>query len=164
MLKRFFIIDCIYGNNVIFNCLYYIRNMKTKWIWFVLLLLLGACFKYEDGPLISLRSKTKRLTGVWKEVSVTYKGEESETVGSVKVEYKKDGTLEYRIMSDGRVINEPGTWEWLDKKNFILEKADSEDEYVGLEILRLANNELWVKIAITDDDAEVRKYKKIIEQ
>lgn len=146
------------------KCLYYIRNMKTKWIWFVALLLLAACFKYEDGPLISLRSKTKRLTGVWKQVSVAYNGEETETIGSVKVEYKKDGTLEYRVISDGVVTNDSGTWEWLDKKNFILEKADDEEEYVGLEILRLANNELWVKLAVTEDDAQVLKYKKIIEQ
>jgi hypothetical protein len=138
--------------------------MKTKWIWFIAVMLFAGCFKYEDGPMISLRSKTKRLTGVWKQITVEFDGEETETVGSVKVEYKKDGSLEYREMTDGRIRNEPGTWEWLDKKNYILEKADTADYYIGYEIMRLANNELWLKQAITDDQNQVLKYKKIIEE
>ncbi len=42
----------------------------------VVLLLLGACGKYDDGPAISLRSPEKRMIGLWECTSVMIGGVE----------------------------------------------------------------------------------------
>lgn len=125
---------------------------------------MSGCFKYEDGPFISLRSKNARITGIWKQVSMTINDNETETVGSVKVEYKKDGTLEYHIVSDGEIIDADGTWEWLDHKNFIIEKTNEAEQFIGYEIMRLANNQLWLEKTVGKNGKIRYKYKKIIEQ
>jgi len=50
--------------------------MKKTIFALAILLFLAAC-KYEDGPLISLRSKEKRLTGTWKIENLTIDGIDS---------------------------------------------------------------------------------------
>ncbi|MBA4319098.1 MAG: hypothetical protein C0412_11925 [Flavobacterium sp.] len=53
------------------------KIMKRNVILALILLLLFASCKYEDGPLISLRSKEKRLLGEWGVVSLTVDGIDS---------------------------------------------------------------------------------------
>ncbi len=144
--------------------LFYFGSMKRLFAILMVSVLAASCFKYEDGPFISFRSKKARLTGVWKLELYTQGDTEVEAVGSNKVEYKKDGTLEYRVQADGEFYEKAGTWEWLDKKNMILEKANEDDTFKGYEILRLANNELWYKQQVSKDDHVIFKFKKVIEQ
>ena len=52
--------------------------MKTKQIYYILMLiLLFAACKYEDGPLISFRSKVNRLLGIWQVENVKVDGVDS---------------------------------------------------------------------------------------
>lgn len=49
--------------------------LKTSLISILVILTIGACKKYEEGPAISLRSKEKRLCQTWKLVSWTENGD-----------------------------------------------------------------------------------------
>ncbi|MBA4319099.1 MAG: hypothetical protein C0412_11930 [Flavobacterium sp.] len=53
------------------------KTMQKKIIYTLIILLLFAACKYEDGPVVSLRSKEKRLLGDWSVMSLTIDGVDS---------------------------------------------------------------------------------------
>lgn len=86
---------------------------------FVLAFLQG-CTRYEDGPLISLRSVDSRLVGAWK--VKTFNG--TAVAPGIIYDFHEDGTFlttgnPHPASSSGA---EKGTWEWdaNDKKAIIL--------------------------------------------
>ena len=94
---------------------------------------LSSCGKYDDGPKISLASKTSRITRSWQKESCS---------NCSVTEYKKDGT----IFVDGSSWS--GTkWEFSsDKKNLVITSTVLTITTTSTaEILRLTSKELWVK-------------------
>lgn len=125
------------------------------------ILTLQSCKKYEDGPFLSLRSKTARLTGEWEFTA----GNQSrfDKGQDIVVDFRQDGecTLKlsgyftYNIPYNGYgniyySVTFEGEWEWIDKKEGI-EIHLSYDNGYNLEdldynwvISRLTNKELNV--------------------
>ena len=101
---------------------------------------MNSCKKYEDGPLLSLRSKTSRIVNEWVIDKVMSKGVDN--TGNYPEDYlltiNKD--LTYSWVSNG--ITQEGTWAFDDKKENILFTQTStgmESKYI---IRRLKNKEL----------------------
>lgn len=130
-------------------------------LFFILPLLVFAadsCKKYEDGPWISLRTKTERLSNTW-QVSTAYQNGVDKT-SDFNVAYagylltiKKDNsyTLVYNPFNLGTVTDN-GTWSFnSDKSHVIL--VNSNGDRADYTILRLKEKELWVKF--TDDNGDV---------
>ncbi len=108
-----------------------------------------SCKKYEEGPTLSLRSKTARLVNEWKiekvlinaiDVSSVYTTQYTDFIMNIK----DNNTVVYTYTDNN---NQPITWEatWdfnSDKSGIIITTAGVG---VSFEILRLKNDELWLK-------------------
>ncbi len=123
-------------------------------------LVLGSCGKYEEGPGLSLRTKTARITGVWdaKEY-VSSNGTVTADNSTSTVEMVKDGA--FKVTSGSTTTT--GTWEFSSDKS----KVKTTFSYTLLgqtitntsesTIIRLTNEELWLK----DEDGDISKSVKI---
>ena len=117
-------------------------------------LTLESCKKYDDGPLISLRSKTARLTGDWKLVGGNAYTDSVEYI----IQFQKDeqlvvtisyGAYSYFSFSGyNYTYRYTGDWEWASSKNNVKVAISSlgnygtaSDSLDNWEITRLTNDE-----------------------
>ncbi len=110
-------------------------------------LIVAACKKYEEGPAISLRSKKKRVEGVWK-IDKKFDAQEEQlqlTSDDLKVRWEFEDTIYREIFSGTTQIS--GTWEFTESKERILVNyEDTTGKYtLDYRILRLTNSDLWLK-------------------
>ena len=138
------------------------------------MLVFGACKKYEDGPALSLLTKKARITGTWKMVEMTedgidISGDESLMFDHATYTFNKDGTgsldIEaYTMTGTGYSIDVPAMsidveWEFSDDKDAVKTRmkgidyetgeAGDWDDWTESDILRLTNKEFWT--SDTDD-------------
>ncbi len=103
-----------------------------------------SCTKYEDGPLFTFRSKTKRLCKTWKYEAIIYT-EQGITVTTnlpkTEMTFEKEGSYKENTGFSG---------EWKFKGDVSLEIIKSKNgdstQTIIWEITRLSNNELWLRI------------------
>ena len=109
------------------------------------------CSKYEDGPNISLLTKTQRITGNWEvEKWVPFGETNAINMGSnIELEFDEDGDWDMRRVDLGSVppTQERGEWEFSnDKQEIEIEIYVSPAHPLGasakFEITRLTNKEL----------------------
>jgi hypothetical protein len=116
--------------------------MKNKGITFIITLLVLvsiSCTKYEDGPVITFRSKTKRLEGTWKYQSIIDMNQDIEVTDNLPTTlftYSKDGTYSESTGNNG-------TWKFSGSVDLII--IDSTQVEVKWEIIKLANKQLWLR-------------------
>ncbi|MBI4931036.1 MAG: hypothetical protein HY841_09760 [Bacteroidetes bacterium] len=94
----------------------------------------SSCGKYDDGPKISLKSKTARICREWMDPSC------STNCGTI--EYKKDGT----VYSNGAIVS-GYTWKFSGDKESI-EVTYTIGGFSGsasAKILRLTSKDLWTQ-------------------
>ncbi|TND10331.1 MAG: hypothetical protein FD123_579 [Bacteroidetes bacterium] len=115
-----------------------------------------SCKKYEDGPMLSLRTKTHRVVNDWK-LETYYLDDVNKTdslgISNYTESFKDDGTVLRSFISvAGDTVSDTCTWAFANKKeNLELTGADSLEisEQIGfvtpanLKILRLKEKELW---------------------
>ncbi|MBI2966647.1 MAG: hypothetical protein HYY40_02380 [Bacteroidetes bacterium] len=101
----------------------HINNVLTIGI-VLLTFLFNSCFrKGDDDPFISLRSRTNRITGVWKLMEKTYQYNEKNSTDSVALVYKEvassssititlDSLSETLIYSEKLGISKYGSYSW----------------------------------------------------
>ncbi|MDI6833214.1 MAG: lipocalin family protein [Bacteroidales bacterium] len=130
-------------------------------------LMLTSCSPYEEGPAISLRSRTERLCNEWRLTRLYINGTE-QTLSSfdqqTTLEFKDNGTVNYSyaIMdSTAIVITGSGTWEFNDDQTEVFTKitytigGTVTDTFT---ILRLKEEELWLENN-QDGDVEETHYE-----
>lgn len=110
----------------------------------VLMPVLEGCKKYEEGPMISFKSKTKRLAQVWtiSDRMVDGASELDSYHSSLTVEFTADGFYQEK---SGSTIEFEGQWIFNDSKKKIGIKYTGETEYEYFEIVKLKGKELWLK-------------------
>lgn len=135
------------------------KTQKNSRLFLILLLLgglLSSCKKYEEGPVLSLRTKTKRLSRDW-QIQEYYRNGNIETsqliITNYVESYSKSGAHS-RSYNDknGNLVSETGQWKFDSNKEQIsvtgigsIEWTDqtstvSSSSYI---ILRLTSKELW---------------------
>jgi len=113
-------------------------------------LLAGSCKKYDDGPIISLRSKEQRIANTWKVESAYNDG------NNVTSSYEQ---YELQMLTDGKArlvaiytlnnvtfeYETDGRWELINDKEDL--KLDFEDNSADrtYQILRLKEDQLWIR-------------------
>ena len=115
--------------------------------------------KYEEGPKISLKSKTKRLTGDW-----DVKTLQGEPVAAEVTDYiftfEEDGDCSvYKKLVDDGITYEStakGDWEWSDDKKTLYIEYDQSTTGDTFNLLRLAKDE----INATDVDGKLWEFRK----
>ncbi len=116
----------------------------------VLIFNLSSC-KYEDGPIISLKTKKARLVGTWELKKVN--GENPDRL-ELELEFEKDGDFKatYSYTSYWGYDYEydvKGDWEWEDKKETI--DIDFDGYHEEYEVKRLTSKELWIEEPYHDE-------------
>ena len=132
------------------------------------------CKKYEDGPLISLKSKTKRLTGTTWILDKYLRNGSDETssvlISNYKEQYKEDGSL-VRSYNDtkGDPFSETGNWAFDENKEVVdVNNVSSVDwsnqnstlSTSSITILRLKTKEFWYKFENGGDTHEFQLVKE----
>lgn len=115
--------------------------------------------KYEEGPAISLRSRTARVANVWKVEKALENGTDVTSDYNNYVEtYEKDG--DYSINTGGTFsVTANGKWEFRSKDEEIrIYDAGVADRVIY--ILRLKENEFWYYYYDGSDKIEIRLKSK----
>ena len=127
----------------------------------VSVLMLTSCSPYEEGPAISLRSRTERLDNEWRLTRLYINGTE-QTLSSfdqqTTLEFKDNGTVNYSYAvmdSTAIVITGSGTWEFNDDQTEVFTTITytlGGTEKDTFKILRLKEEELWFE---NNEDGDV---------
>ncbi|MCK5775853.1 MAG: hypothetical protein KAH25_06750 [Bacteroidales bacterium] len=128
--------------------------MKKLTIYLSLLLILSsACKKYEEGPLISLRSKEKRLCQKWDVETITKNGADI-SYPSIRYqwEFHENGDFTLDVLQDEN--GDGQHWISYGQKNSQWKWADDKE---SIEMLDLNENETWENYQIKQ-----LKYKEMI--
>jgi hypothetical protein len=121
--------------------------MKTKNILICILLIassLASCKKYPEGPSISLRSRTARVTNTWKMEMVMENGSDiTSTLNNIHYTetYDKNGNYSYNSTAGSG----SGRWMFENKETHIRRQAVSGQPTVDLIILRLKEKSFWYR-------------------
>ena len=117
-------------------------------------LMLTSCSPYEEGPAISLRSRTERLCNEWRLTRLYINGTE-QTLSSfdqqTTLEFEDNGTVNYSYAvmdSTAIVITGSGTWEFNNDQTEVFTTITytlGGTEKDTFKILRLKEEELWLE-------------------
>jgi len=111
---------------------------KVTLIILVGLISLTACKKYEEGPLISLRSKENRLCQKWKLYDAYWNGDPAE-IKNTLIEFSKDG--KYHSISNvsfSTTVEENYNWKFINKKMIL--KFMEQDMNINQVMIQLIRN------------------------
>jgi hypothetical protein len=136
-------------------------SLKDLSFFIFLLFIFLACKKYEEGPGLSFRSKTKRLANHWKPEKKLVNGDEDlltdEEQNTVFI-FDESGIYIKRIPNGPYYISYEGTWEFKEKKEKLRTYlsytyfGDPVIEDITWEILRLKEKELWLEYINSNND------------
>jgi hypothetical protein len=125
------------------------------------ILTLPSCKKYEDGPLISIHSKTKRVSNEWRLEEKFLNGVEQPLDDDdyrFRITFKEDGTCYKTTTNGSSSTSRVGTWNFVNDKEVIRTYfvytyfATTVTEETFYTILRLKEKELWVRETRSNGD------------
>jgi len=145
--------------------------MKELTIYLVLLLMVaGGCKKYDEGPLISLRSKEARLCREWKLEKYTLNDETFDETSSFIWKIEKSGIIHLTLTIDTHEETAKSEWQWADNKEsieikpfekksglisiFVDNKKDLSEEWSKFRIMKLTSKEFILEA--TEDNDNIR--------
>ncbi|MEX1132953.1 MAG: DUF5004 domain-containing protein [Flavobacteriales bacterium] len=111
---------------------------------------LSSCSKYEDGPAISLRSKTERLSNNWQVEKAYDNGSDvTSSFDQYRLEMLSGGSAAlaalYSIGDLNFEFETTGTWELVNSNEDLRLDLENDAADRTYEILRLKEDELWVR-------------------
>ena len=105
------------------------------------LIIISSCKKYEEGPILSLRTKAARVAGVWTYAKVTVSGVDvTNLYANEKVEFTKDGKAKWTYSTTS---SKYGEWKFNEDKSKLMTKYDNVSIWEEFEIIKLRNDQLW---------------------
>lgn len=122
-------------------------------VFFAAMVLLTAnvftgCKKYEEGPMLSLRSKKERVANTWKVEKYYENGVDktneftAENINYTET-FTKEGGWSYSYTDvNGELEADAGKWEF-DKDNEVIDRNAGGSTWEELYILKLKEKEFW---------------------
>lgn len=148
-------------------------EMKKLTIYFILLVVVvGGCKKYEEGPLISLRSKENRLCKEWELDKLILDGETNDEINDFIWKIEKNGSIQLKMLVNSIEHKATSEWRWTNDKesieikpfvnsnrndsifNILRITSYKSDEWSTLTIIKLKSKELVFEAI--EDEEEVR--------
>ena len=127
--------------------------MKTV-LKFSIITLIGittfSCSTYEEGPGISIRSRTERVANLWIITSASSDGEDiSSDFERYELLLNKDGDAEldasFKLFGETYKSTTDGTWEFTNDENNISLDFEDDDFDNSYQILLLKENEMKLR-------------------
>ena len=117
----------------------------------------ASCKKYDEGPIISLRSKKERVANTWQIEAAYNDGEEvTEEYEEYTVKFTKDGDAELAALySWGDFSFEyetNGTWSFMNNAEELEVDYENDDADEVYQILKLEEDELWLRVKGEEDE------------
>lgn len=111
---------------------------------------LSSCSKYEDGPMVSLRSKKERIANTWKVEKAMDKGSDvTASFEQYKLEMLSDGAASlaalYTLGDLTFEFETKGTWSLQNSNEDLQLDFENNAADKTYEILRLKEKELWLR-------------------
>ena len=126
------------------------KTLKLTTLLLAVALVFGSTScKYEDGPGLSLRTKKARVAGDWViEKTIDEDGDVDTDWDGFDINFDKDGTgkSSYTYTFGGTTTTSTNTFKWEftnSKKN--IQITDEDGDVTESTILRLTNDEMWIK-------------------
>jgi hypothetical protein len=132
------------------------KKYLTVAVTAIAVLFAASCGKYEEGPSISLRSKTARVCNTWKVEKYMVNGsDQTATLNLILPNYREvyDKEGNYSFSYDGN--SGSGRWEFQNDKAEIKRSGVSSQSSATLVILKLKEKEFWYYIMDGSDKEEV---------
>jgi hypothetical protein len=122
---------------------------------------LTSCSKYEEGPSLTLSSKTARLTGSWELTAQTTNGVAENLTGLTNtMTILKDGTYTITVAYLGFEYSNAGTWKFSDDKTQLIMTVNNTTGSNTQTIVRLAGKELKLK-SVNGTETTIATYTAI---
>ncbi len=123
---------------------------KTAILFTVLTFIASSCKKYEEGPIVSVRSKEERVANTWV-IEKAYDNGNDVTSDYDQYDLMMNKDQNAKLTSNyksGNVtfsFSTEGVWSFENNKNDLRLDFDDDDADRVYEILRLKEEELWLK-------------------
>ena len=136
------------------------------------------CKKYPDGPVLSIFTKQQRVVNKWKVDYFSINDYDSTNyllskpyIGSYIFSKEKEGHADFTYLSDDHHYGAGGEWEFKDDKSELHIYCHSDTPGVHFsvgafaadnatwQIMRLTENEMWLKTNFTDGRTYFVKFK-----
>jgi len=116
----------------------------------VLFLSLVGCSKYEEGPALSLRTKTARVTNNWKVAQALENGSDvTPDYNKFELTMTKTGSAslsaEFTFFGTKYKYTTNGKWVFVSNKEKLSFDYDNDEADAVYTILKLKENEMWMK-------------------
>jgi hypothetical protein len=124
--------------------------LKTTMLFTVLTFVASSCKKYDDGPLISVRSKEERIANTWV-IENAYNNGNDVTGDYDQYDLYMDKDSKAKLTSNYKSggitfsYTTEGAWRFENSKNDLRLDFENDDADRVYEILRLKEEELWLK-------------------
>lgn len=124
--------------------------LKTAILFTVFTFIASSCKKYEDGPIVSVRSKEERIANTWV-IEKAYDNGNDVTSDYDQYELMMDKDQKAKLTTNYKSGNvtftfaTDGVWLFENDKNDLRLDFDDNDADRVYEILRLTEEELWLK-------------------
>ena len=117
----------------------------------MLVFLFQSCQKYEDGPLISIRSRGERISNTWKVDNLKINGSDYTSIVTNYTEtFTKSGTYTY----DWSLLNGSGTWKFQNNDEEVILNGNDDHSSRTLIILKLEEKQFWYYTMVGNDKYE----------
>jgi len=131
------------------------KNLKqyVMLVVFTSIMFIGfqGCKKYPDGPLISFKSRTERVSNSWKVDNYKINGNDYTSLVTGYTElFTKDGSYSYKF----GLISGTGTWVFQNNDAEIRITGTDNQSTVTLHIQKLEDKQFWYYIMDGNDKKE----------
>lgn len=123
----------------------------------IMLISFSSCNKYEEGPAISLRSRTERLSNIWKVEN--YKVNDKDFTSLVS-DYTETFSKQKAYNYSWGIFNGSGTWAFQNDDKEVKLSGDDDQSKRVLTILKLEEKNLWYTYTLNGDKHELHLISK----
>jgi len=138
------------------------KLMGLSAIFLGFILVFSSCSTYEEGPMVSLKSKAARVEGTYTVDKVLKNGQEDQTsidlLSGVEITFEKDGTGEMSGTWGNISYNIDLEWQFNDDKTELQVRTKDQNgdwqEWDTYDIIKLTDTEIWLVEYQNDDQYE----------
>ncbi|MEM8897504.1 MAG: hypothetical protein AAGC85_05340 [Bacteroidota bacterium] len=135
--------------------------MKKIFYSLILLLLLSgiftSCRPYEEGPILSLKTRTTRLVGAWRVDTGPFLNGIPNDAEEVLFLFERDNDFSLTYKYDLEATSWNGSWDWASGTEELIIRIFDTNERYEFAILKLSNKEMRLIDLYDDSFHQFRK-------